>query len=119
MELKLDRYLTPDETVDHIDGDVANNNYDNLQVINRQDHCKMDVVRLKEQEFVCGVCQTPFVFSGRRLQDAYYNRKNKNATGPYCSKRCAGIASTNPLAYETHVINKVLVTFKSLMDESS
>lgn len=38
MAVKLGRYLTKDEQVDHIDNDKTNDNIDNLQVLSRQDN---------------------------------------------------------------------------------
>lgn len=119
MEQKLGRYLTPDETVDHIDGNFSNNNIDNLRILFRSEHVSLDVKRVNKLILICEVCGRSFVLNGRKLQDAYYNRKNKNATGPYCSKRCAGIASHNISAYKTHVIMKNYITRKSLMNENS
>lgn len=118
MELKLGRFLSDAETIDHIDGDFNNNAYENLQILERSEHAKIDAHRAKEQWFKCGVCGTEFSLSGRKLQNAYNNRKFKNATGPYCSRRCAGIASHNPSIYDTHEVVKELVTLKSLMEET-
>jgi len=119
MELKLNRYLSDNETVDHDDGDFNNNSYDNLKVLDRSEHCRLDAKRVKEQWFKCDVCGTEFSLSGRRLQYAYNNHIYKNATGPYCSKPCAGIASHATGIYVTHEIVKELVTLKSLMRETS
>ena len=119
MELKLNRYLSDTETVDHDDGDFNNNSYINLKVLDRSEHCRLDVKRVKEQWFKCDVCGNEFSLSGRKLQNAYNNHIYKNATGPYCSKRCAGIASHAIGMYVTHEIVKELVTFKSLMKETS
>lgn len=40
IEQNLGRKLDKDETVHHIDGDPTNNSLDNLQVINRKNHCR-------------------------------------------------------------------------------
>lgn len=56
MEQYLGRLLMSDETVDHIDGDFTNNNLDNLQVLFRKEHCKLDAKRNEVQWLLCGVC---------------------------------------------------------------
>ena len=89
VELYLDRYLDETETIDHIDGDITNNCLTNLRVINRKQHCKEDVKRLKSQKFVCPECKKEFILEGKKLHDAYENRK-KGSAGPFCSKSCAG-----------------------------
>lgn len=40
-EEKIGRYLLPTEIVHHIDGNVLNNNPDNLEVITQSEHCKL------------------------------------------------------------------------------
>jgi len=41
MEKKLDRYLTKDEVVHHLDGDKKNNNINNLVVMSQPEHLKL------------------------------------------------------------------------------
>ena len=48
MEVHLNRYLTENETVDHIDGNPLNNNINNLRVLDRREHCTNDVIRNKK-----------------------------------------------------------------------
>lgn len=84
MEKHLNRYLTKDETVDHIDRDFTNNNIDNLQILDRLEHIKIDAKRVKEQEFVCRNCGKVFV----RKPTPSLNKRN---TGYFCSKRCVGL----------------------------
>ena len=45
MEMHLERYLEEDETVDHIDGNPANNNLNNLQAISHKDNIKKIIVK--------------------------------------------------------------------------
>lgn len=93
MEVHLDRFLDPDlETVDHIDNDFNNNNLNNLRILSRKEHCSLEVARIKDQTFVCGMCNTPFTLSGKKLNDAFQNRL-RGFSGPYCSRSCAGKAS--------------------------
>lgn len=89
-EVRLNRYLTSNETVDHIDGNFTNNIPSNIQVLNRVEHAYLDAKRCKDQEFECPYCNTQFTLSGRKLHNAVQNRKRKNAAGPFCTRSCAG-----------------------------
>lgn len=40
MEAMLRRALTPEEEVDHIDGDTFNNDWRNLQILDASEHAK-------------------------------------------------------------------------------
>jgi hypothetical protein len=88
-EKRLGRYLEASETVDHIDGDVANNDPSNLRVLDRSAHVSQDVKRLEPQEFECPMCSDPFILDGRKLGRAVQFRKRGKA-GPFCGKSCAG-----------------------------
>lgn len=61
VEEALNRKLTENETVDHIDGNFNNNDLSNLRIINRNEHCFEDhVFRNKETEFTCVYCGKKF-----------------------------------------------------------
>jgi len=92
MEQHLGRYFKKNETVDHIDRNPLNNDLSNLQILMRSDHAKLDVVRRKEQIFICPFCKKTFTLSGKNLYDAQYNYE-RNKSGPYCSRSCSGKAS--------------------------
>ena len=88
LEQKIGRPLLPDETCDHIDGDVSNNSLDNLQVLSRIDNIKKHA-SLKPREkgvFTCPECLSSFIVN---MNDARHNRKQGKA-GPFCSRSCAG-----------------------------
>lgn len=89
MENYLGRYLSKNETVDHIDTDFTNNDIDNMRVIKRSQHVSEDVKRYKEQDFKCPECGKVFSLSGRKLHNAIHNRK-QGKTGPFCGRPCAG-----------------------------
>lgn len=112
MELKLNRRLLPEETVDHIDGDYTNDESTNLQVLTRSEHARDDAWRLKEQTFTCEVCKKIFTLSGKKLRNAYANRQRRDMVGPFCSRRCAGIASHSPNSYNKQEIIKELTYLK-------
>jgi hypothetical protein len=93
MECYLNRHLDVDlETIDHLDGNPLNSVLSNLQIVPRVKHCMLDVQRNKEQEFTCAMCGTIFPLSGKRLHDAFRNRK-KGSPGPFCGKSCASKAT--------------------------
>jgi len=94
MEQHLGRYLAEDETVDHIDRDFTNDSIENFRILTRSEHSSADTVRVKEQAFECGICGTEFILFGRKLHDAFHNRK-KGSSGPYCGRSCAGKATHN------------------------
>lgn len=83
MEAFLERRLVDDETVDHKDKDFTNNEIDNLRVINRSNHVKLDVKRRKPLEVECTICKKKFIATRHQL--------NKRATGFFCSKQCSGV----------------------------
>ena len=88
MEKHLNRYLSENETVDHIDGNPLNNDLSNLRVLDRSEHCKNDVVRNKDVTTTCIYCGKEFTISGNSMHNR--NRKDKNNSGYFCSKECSG-----------------------------
>ena len=60
VECQLQRYLTKDETVDHIDGDFTNNDLTNLRVVSRREHCRSHVKINKQYDRKCVICGTEF-----------------------------------------------------------
>lgn len=88
MESYLNRYLTDDETVDHIDGNPLNNDIDNLRVLSRKEHCYNDVLRNKDVIVKCTFCGKEFIIKGNNIR--YHNRKDKHQSGYFCSRQCSG-----------------------------
>lgn len=89
MEQHLNRYLTDNETVDHIDKNPLNNNISNLQVLNRSEHAHLDCKRLLAQTFTCPVCGEVFTLTGIKLSRCLTDRK-RGKSGPFCSRKCTG-----------------------------
>jgi hypothetical protein len=86
LAVKLGRFLTNEETVDHIDNDKTNNSLDNLQILSRADNvrkeCKKPDVRL-----VCPVCGKVFYKTATQLR----GRKHKAERNQICcSRECGG-----------------------------
>lgn len=88
MEKYLDRYLTEDETVDHIDGNPLNNDISNLQVKPRREHCRDDAYRNEDVTVRCAYCGKEFIISGNKLHNR--NRKDNHQSGYFCSRSCTG-----------------------------
>lgn len=88
MEVHIGRYLDVDETIDHIDGNFLNNNFDNLRIINRKQHAIEDAVRNKNVIVKCQYCGKEFTIEGSTLHRR--NRKDRQQSGYFCSKKCSG-----------------------------
>lgn len=86
MEQHLSRKLLPNETVDHWDSNIDNNDLDNLKVIDRAEHSKQDTRRVKNIKLKCSLCQKEFERSPRLLRD----KSKKGSGGPFCSRQCSG-----------------------------
>ncbi len=90
MSVALNRILSRDEEVDHIDGDKQNDSMDNLEIVSREENKKRHV-RLHPKKMLrhtCPVCNT--VFERDRQRSYQSIAKGKKLT---CSRRCGGIKS--------------------------
>jgi HNH endonuclease/MYM-type Zinc finger with FCS sequence motif len=87
MEQHLGRELDPDlETIDHIDGDINNNDLSNLRIIPRSQHVKEDVKRVEKIKIKCDWCGKE---AEKKVNDVVHNSK-QGKHGKFCSKTCAG-----------------------------
>lgn len=87
METYVGRELHPnEETVDHIDRDINNNDISNLRIISRSAHTKQDIKRAILVEIECVLC------GKKELKKANYLNHNakQGKAGPFCGKSCAG-----------------------------
>lgn len=92
MECRLGRRLSDNEEVHHVDGDFANNAFDNLRVVERTNHRKLHAN--PTEIFTCPVCKKVFTLKGKYLSNYRSNiKRGKSKHGATCSKKCAGIAS--------------------------
>ena len=93
MEQHLKRALLGSETVDHINNDFTDNRIENLQILTRAENAAKEMRRperaKKFYEFTCPMCGT---FAVKPLNFVKAN-KSKGRAGPFCSRKCAGIAS--------------------------
>lgn len=75
----------PDDTVDHINRDIANDDPDNLRVLDRVAHAQIDVCRVRAVELRCVTCDTLVVRQARNVNTG----ARRGKAGPFC-KPCAG-----------------------------
>jgi hypothetical protein len=89
LEQKIGRVLLPHETCDHIDGDLTNNNLENLQVLSRSENSTKAMALKKAEQilFVCPECGISFY---KNMWEVRANQLKKKQAGPFCSKSCAG-----------------------------
>jgi len=88
MENKLERYLTEDEEVDHIDDNFMNDSIENLQILTGAENRKK-TNKTKWISVICKYCKIEFQLELRRYKR---NQITLRKQGPYCSKSCAGKA---------------------------
>jgi hypothetical protein len=87
VEYLLDRKLDPTaETIDHIDGNVNNNDWSNLRIIDLVSHARQEVTTIADAVLTCVWCSGVFTRAPSRVN---YNRSRGQA-GPFCSRRCSG-----------------------------
>lgn len=87
MEINLNRYLTEEETVHHIDGNPLNNDLSNLMLLNKSKHSKQDVKRRQDQILICQWCNKEFLVKGSKLRQRQRKDRNSNS---FCSRICSG-----------------------------
>jgi hypothetical protein len=86
VETKFNRVLLPNETVDHIDRDFTNDDFSNLRIIDRSEHVKQDVLKVKVDPIKCFLCETEFT----PTVDQMNSRNGDEKAGPFCSRSCTG-----------------------------
>ena len=87
LAVKLNRYLTSDEEVDHIDNDKSNDCIDNLQLLSsKENRDKMSHNKgISMVEYCCPVCGK--LFSIEKRNPPLIVKSKKAAT---CSRTCGG-----------------------------
>ena len=88
MEIRLGRILNPlTETIDHIDRNFNNNDFENLRIISLQKHIIEDKIRVKKVDMKCVWCGKIFKKDPRN----FLRCKKEGKAGPFCSRKCRGI----------------------------
>ena len=90
MEEKLGRPLDPNEDVHHIDGDVSNNNIDNLAIISHGVHQRMHNPQLYFPFITrCQICGKLFVWSSERQSNYVVDLRRGKSRAITCSRTCS------------------------------
>lgn len=86
-EKEINRRLSENETIDHINGDPLDNNLSNLRIIERNKHITNDVRRICKSatKIYCQYCGKEINIENRKISQM--NRRN---TGYFCSRSCSG-----------------------------
>jgi hypothetical protein len=87
VEVRENRRLLDNETVDHDDRDYTNDCLTNLIIRDRVEHIKLDVLRVGFAEIKCVWCECKFLYKNK-------DRHTRKA-GPFCSRKCAGEYGAN------------------------
>lgn len=91
VAVKLGRYLSADETVDHIDEDKTNDDIHNLQLLSRRENSIKNLTATGTSKIMvecyCAGCNK--LFSVRRGLSILDNAKINSL--PYCSRNCSSL----------------------------
>lgn len=85
MSVKMKRYLTKDEHVDHIDNNKKNDSIDNLQILTLAENNRKSSKGRKYVTLNCPICKKDFT-----IPKSQNWGKGRVRT---CSRRCGGIKS--------------------------
>lgn len=105
VEISMGKLLGCDETIDHIDCNKTNDELSNLRILNRKIHGSLDAMRLVPVEILCQTCNIKFILDGKKLHDAYTNKK-LGCKGPFCSKSCGSRANKKMYLYTNVLIGE-------------
>lgn len=88
--IKKDK-LHLNETVHHIDENVENNELNNFEILFRDEHVrKHNLIYINDITYNCIYCDKEITLTPRQQKYLRSNTKNKNKTGPFCSRVCSG-----------------------------
>lgn len=85
----LNRFLSKEEHVDHIDGNRLNDSIENLQILSQQENNLKSVRQLGKEakliELICPICNTIFFKSKKDAYKTIHLGKQQ-----CCSRKCGG-----------------------------
>ena len=81
LAVKLGRFLAPEETVDHIDGDKRNDSIDNLQVLSLAENVRKSHKK-EDYHCVCPICGKEFIVPRQKV------RNDETRTRVLSGERC-------------------------------
>lgn len=84
VESNIGEKLLPEETIDHRNRNVGNNDFENLMIKERRFHASEDAVRVHVSEVCCVGCGKMFVPSIEQIKT-----RSESKPGPFCSRSCA------------------------------
>ena len=90
MECHIGRKLLENETIDHIDRNVNNNNFNNLRIIDKVKHEREDAIRNKDIKVKCGWCEKTFIIKGSNISQRNRYDGKRTGSGYFCSRICSG-----------------------------
>ena len=97
LSVKLKRFLTEDETVDHIDGDKTNDNIDNLQILTRAENNRK-FFKKEDYKCKCPVCGKEFIVPRSNVRGD--KAKERILSGlRCCSRQCVHKSLTKDFKY--------------------
>lgn len=88
MEQHLGRSLESWEEVDHINNDPTDDRIENFQLLTKPENIKKSAKKAEWDFCICPTCKVDFFARSAVVRG---NRK-QGKRGPYCSKKCAGLA---------------------------
>lgn len=86
MAVHLNRYLTAEEHVDHIDNDKTNDNLDNLQILSLKEN-NQKTFKQPDVNLVCPACKKPFTRTLTQLRGKKHLIESNSIC---CSRSCGG-----------------------------
>lgn len=90
MSCHLNRYLSKEEHVDHIDNDKLNDMIENLQILsieenNYKSRVNLGIKLAEDITLTCPVCSNEFPRPSRNIK-----HKLESGKSPCCSRKCGG-----------------------------
>lgn len=95
LAVKLKRFLTEEETVDHIDGDKTNDSLENLQILSKADNIRK-TCRKPDVKLICPICRQTFYRQSSKISGKELRERAKNNL-ICCSRKCGRISASRKL----------------------